>query len=166
MDLRKEFNQLIENEEGKGIGYWVLLRHFTNELSEFYDEITKEAIGGPKYKYNDHLIRVYSVESGYGMAMAADGITRVEPGDIPTEARIYYLKYNPNLVPKQGDIIYELGWRRKEKPVITFNVEEEDVSQGIVAPKTKNEVMKVLHRADIVEGELDYVQLFAEEHIL
>ena len=164
MDLKTEFDLLLENEEGFGVGKWVLLRHFTDEYSEYYDEITKEAVGGPKYKYKDNVLRAYTAESAFGMSMTADGITRVAPGDIPTQSKLYYFK--SDVIIKQFDQIYVLPWVKKEKPIVVFKQEEVNLEEGKIMPSTRCEVMKTVPLRIFEHGDIDYIKVYTEEHIL
>ncbi len=164
VNLRKEFNKLIEKQGGFGIGKWVLLRNFTDEYSEFWNDAYKESIGGPKYKYHDNLIRSFSLPSSFGMSMTEDGLTRIEPGDISTESFIYYVKNDVSL--KKEDIIFDLDCAGKDKPEVVYDLSDEDLSKGKVAPKRKAVVMKVVPFSSDTAGEIDFKKVFAEEHPL
>jgi hypothetical protein len=165
VNLTNEFNIFLDLEGDLGIGHWVLLRHFTDEISDYWDEFAKEAIGGPKYKYIDTLVRGYSAPAAFGMAMAADGKTRLVPGDIPTRSTVYYLK--SSVVVTEEDIIFELNWEKKEKPTQIVYVDSEvDLSRGIIAPVKKAEVLKVIRYSSDTAGLPDYLKLFTEEHMV
>jgi hypothetical protein len=165
VDLAREFNELINNEGGFGVGHWVLLRHFTSVINEdYYNEAYKEAIGGPKYEFVDIVIRAYSAPGAYGMALAADGKTRVEPVDIPTQSIIYYTQSDA-IIAKE-DLIFELDWNKKERPTVVYTVEEEDIDNWIVRPKRKAEVLKVVNYSSDTAGETEYRKIFTEEHSL
>jgi len=165
-NLKNEFNFLLEFEGGVGIAHWVLVRHYSKVINEeYWNDFTKEAVGGPKYLYNDSLIRAYSTPASFGMALAADGVTRVAPGDIPTDSRIYYVHSAVSI--ERGDVIYELNWDKKEEPEeIVYTLEEEDIPNGIVAMKEKSEVLKVLNYSSDTGGVDEYKKVLAEHHIL
>lgn len=161
--LTREFDILLELEGGLGIGHWVLLRHFTDVISDYWDEFAKEAIGGPKYEYIDTLVRGYSTPGAFGMAMAADGKTRLEPGDIPTRSTVYYFKSAVDIA--EEDIIFELNWEKMEKPTQVVYIDGEvDLSRGIVAPVKKAEVLKVIRYSSDTAGLPNYLKVFTEEH--
>ena len=165
IDLTKEFNTLLNLEGSSGIGHWVLLRHFTDELSDYWDDFAKESIGGPKYLYVDTLVRAYSAPASFGMAMTGDGKTRVEPGDIPTRSTVYYL--NSSIVVAEEDIIFELDWEKKERPVqVVYTEGEVDLSNGIVQPVKKAEILKVIKYSSDTGGYPNYLKLFTEEHMV
>ena len=107
MDLRKEIENMIENDDG-GCGHWILLRHFSDEHSEYWDESKKEAIGGPAFKYADIVMRSYS-SPAFSVARPPSkaGVQILEPGEILSDTIKYYFKYNVEV--KANDMIYELN---------------------------------------------------------
>ena len=165
IDLRDEFDELLQVEEGDGIGRWIVLRRYTKELTSYWNEAYKEAVGGPQYKFVDTVTRAYSEPGAFGLAMAADGRTRTEPADIPTESVIYYLHCHE--VVEKGDVIFELDWRRPEQPSgVAYGDEDADFNNGIVKPLRKAEVLKVINYASTTAGDLEFKKVFAEEHTL
>lgn len=52
MGFRENFNAMITNSRG-GIGKWIVVRHFSTTRSEYWNEQTKEAVGGPPFTYTD-----------------------------------------------------------------------------------------------------------------
>jgi hypothetical protein len=165
IDLKREFVHFLDVEGDFGIGRWVVLRHFTSELSDYWEEAAQEAIGGPKYNYVDTLVRAYSAPAAFGMAMTAEGKTRLEVGDMPTRSTVYYFK--SSVVVEEEDIIYEINWRKKEKPAeIVYKDEDEDLENGKVAPKKKAEILKVIDYSSDTAGAVEYIKVFAEEHMV
>ena len=165
IDMRDEFEELIEIEEGEGAGRWVLLRKFTGEVTENWKPEYREAVGGPKYKFVDLFIRAYSTPGAFGMAMAADGITRIEPADVPTQSIIYYVNSDVNIEKK--DLIFEINWRRFDQPSgVAYEPEDEDIENGIVRPLSKAEVLKIVDYASTTAGAVEYKKVFTEEHML
>lgn len=165
IDIKREFDHFLDFEGDYGIGHWILLRHFTNELSEYWEESAQEAIGGPKYNYIDTFVKGYSAPAAFGMSMTADGKTRLDVGDIPTRSLVYYFKNS--VVVSENDIIYELNWRKQEKPIeIVYEDENEDIVNGIVTPKKKAEVLKVIDYSSDTAGRVEYIKVFAEEHMV
>lgn len=162
IDLRREFNKLLKTEGGKGIGRWVLLRHYTDEYTEYWNEAYKEAVNGPKFKYVDTLYRSFSNPTGYGMSLTGDGSTRVEPADIPTEGNIFYFESDVKI--DKNDIIFDLGWRREELPIVVYDKKDENISEGKVAPKKKSEVLKVVPFSSDTAGAVEFQKVYAEEH--
>ena len=61
IDLRQELHDLLHGSHDIiPIGQWVIVRKYNlNEFSEFYNEVTKEGVGGPKYTYTDTLYKAY-----------------------------------------------------------------------------------------------------------
>lgn len=60
IDLRENLNALIYGDRyTKPQGYWAVVRIFRKyQLSSFWHEASKSAVGGPKYEYDDHLVRL------------------------------------------------------------------------------------------------------------
>ena len=165
IDMRNEFEELLEIEEGEGAGRWVLLRKFTDQVTENWKPEYREAVGGPKYKFIDLFIGAYSTPGAFGMAMAADGITRTEPADIPTQSVIFYVSSDVDIEKK--DLIFEINWRKFEQPSgVAYEDGQEDTANGIVKPTTKAEVLKVIDYASTTAGAIEYKKIFTEEHML
>jgi len=55
MSFSEDFNEMLEEDDG-GIGQWVVVRHFSNVHSQYWNEETKEAVGGPAYEYKDTVL--------------------------------------------------------------------------------------------------------------
>lgn len=165
IDMRDEFEELLEIEDGEGAGRWVLLRKFSKELTTNWKPEYREAVGGPKYKFVDLFVRAYSTPGAFGMAMAADGLTRVEPADIPTESVVYYVSSNVDIEKK--DLIFEINWREYDQPSgVAYEEGQEDLANGIVRPTHKAEVLKVVDYASTTAGGIEYKKVFTEEHSL
>ena len=162
MDLKHEFDDLMEVEGGCGISRWILWRHFLGEYTEYWEETYGEAVGGPKYKYVDRLIRAYSAPAGFGMAMTADGMTRMDAADIPTQSKAYFVASEYDIA--QGDSFYELDWRGKEMPEVVYTKDEVDYKTKKVMPVDKGEVLKVVPYGSDTAGRPEFIKVFVEEH--
>jgi len=89
--------------------HWILLRWYRiGEYSKYWDSRQKEAIGGPKWKYQDWPIRVTnSIGPNIPSSLRAS-MSRAEtiiPGKSETDYRVYLIErcYNPKI----GDHILE-----------------------------------------------------------
>lgn len=159
--MRSEFDNLLVAEEG--IARWLLLRSFTEEKSEYWNDITKEAIGGPAYTYSDSLVEGWSAPAVSGISRKREGVVVVDPADLDITSECFYLMYD--VLIKNNDEIYELDWEHAEKPTIVYKRNEEDLAQKKVCPKRKYRVQKVLNkRGD--EGRVEYVKAFCEREML
>lgn len=158
MDLSAELNKILDDS-----GKWVMLRHFTSTKSAYYDEVTKEGVGGPAFEYTDSVILTFASPSSFGMAMTADGLTTAPAGEFPTRSTIYFVKNDVTISEK--DIIYELDWIDPDEPTIVYDEDEADDLLEKVTPKKKAEVIKVVS-LNSENFQLDYKAVYAEEHHL
>jgi hypothetical protein len=92
IDLRREMDILMAE-----YGYYVILRHFDRSRhSSYWDDIAKEAVGGPAYEYTDYIARARKVVraslSGTG------GLEEPTPlGLITLPYIMFYVKWNAAL---------------------------------------------------------------------
>jgi len=84
-------------------GHWVVFRRFTiGTYSKYWDSKMETSIGGPKWVYNDYIIRVSFDESRkYDQTSGVGEI----PGYIREEERTYIMERC--MKPQFGDIIFE-----------------------------------------------------------
>lgn len=162
MNLREEFRSLLEDECG-GIARWLLLRMFTGEKSEYWNDITKEAIGGPEYMYSDVLIEGYSAPAVSGISRKREGVVVVDPAQLDITSEVFYLMYDVPI--KLNDEIYELNWEHKEKPTVVYERDQENLAEKKVCPKRKYRVQKAEpKRGD--EGRIEFVKVYCEREML
>ena len=155
MDIRTEFSLIMS--EFEGIARWVLLRKFTNEKSNYWNDITKEAIGGPKYTYNDSLVEGYSVPTFNGTVKKREGVVVTSPGDLDITSEIFYFKYDVPIAV--NDEIYDLDWEYAESPAVVYDKNDEDLANGKVCPKRKYSVKRVDNkRGDL--GRIEFKKVF------
>jgi hypothetical protein len=119
IDLRVEFkNILYGNGTMPPKGRWIIYRQSQlANRSEWWNEETKESIGGPPFEYYDYLIRARksSLTSG------ADEEVQEVIAKIDKPIVVFYLDYRMN--PKKED--YILTIKEKEGPTApsTFTVD-------------------------------------------
>jgi len=155
VDIRSEFSSIMSDFEG--IARWLLLRKFTDEKSPYWNDITKEAIGGPKYEYNDFLIEGYSIPAVSGTVSKREGVVVTSPGDLDITSEIFYLKHNVPVVV--DDEIYDLDWEHTERPTIVYDKSDENLADGKVCPKRKYSVKRVdPKRGDL--GRIEFKKVF------
>jgi hypothetical protein len=115
IDLRDELNILINGGIGAiPQGYWSIIRIFRiGQLSQYWKEETNEAVGGPKYLYDDHLMRIISMPGNLFSKIESikSGISEVI-GALKDDKDIYVfaIHYNPafSRPPMENDIIYHI----------------------------------------------------------
>ena len=114
VDLRYELESLFNGVDK--IGRWVVVRHYDKtQYSKYWNEVTKEAVGGPAYVYNDTIVETYSspnYSSIYTRTQA--GIQQYEQAVIDLNTVQYYFRYN--VVVDSDDEVYELDYYGKTEP--------------------------------------------------
>ena len=138
IDLRAELNELFNFDEG-GVGRWVMVRHFTDEHSEYWKPETQESVGGPAYKYVDSVVKTYSIYSQ--VPPRAKG-SHIEPfGYSIDELEKFFFEHN--VIIEENDEIFELEYVGVNKPTIIVGDVEEDIINGRVKPKERLKVRKI-----------------------
>ena len=157
MDIRTEFKKLIS--DGENIGRWVVIRHFSNEHSEFWKPETHEAVGGPAYKFTDTVIETYSA-SAYRLAARTEGIGVEQIGQVEGIYTKFFFEHN--VIIEKNDEIFDLDYYKSDKPTVVYNIEEEDINKKKIMPKERFKVKKVeRYRCD--EGRVEYVACYTYE---
>src|SRR6056297_1687489 len=121
-------------------GWWIILRSFDlSEYSRYWNKVSKEAIGGPAYKYNDIILKGRRVEhikgdteKPYSKQLVSDVFDSV-----------YYLL--GHVRPKKEDVIMEISPEvnqvptppRKVRPYELFDIEhaEPKIEKGLIVTK-------------------------------
>ena len=155
IDLRAELKELFQNDEG-GTARWVLIRHFTNEHSEFWKETTGESVGGPAFKFVDTLVEAYSTSS------RSDGMDLEKPMSFDDDTYRFFFEYD--IVIKDNDEIFELDYYKREKPTIVYKASDSSLKDGKVMPVERYKVKKTDNlRCD--EGRIEYKVAYADKTI-
>jgi len=131
INMRDELRRLIYGDmRTKPQGYWVVLRIMRiGSYSQYWNEDIQESIGGPKYLYDDILVRTISkpgtslssapiMKQGY--AMLQEGV-----GYEDTDSYVFAMEYEPRIgrLPNQEDILYEVAQhQRLQRPVPPLSV--------------------------------------------
>ena len=162
MDLRAELKSFIEIELG-GIGRWVLVRTFSDVKSQYWNEITKEAVGGLAYEFTDILHETYHTSVSEVGRAGKEGILSLDPGQFSMDTNVFYFFHD--VVINENDHIYDLGWEHKEKPTVVYKLSEEDYVNKKVAPKSKYTVTKVIPKYGD-HGRIEYKIVYGEKNII
>ena len=126
IDLREEMNIILYGSPyKKPLGHWVVLRHFDrSSTSKYFNDISKEGIGGPAHKFTDTLLKTRRV--GASTRSNTESVTKA--GDIFSDKLVYYFEYD--VVINNGDQIYELDVTDHSTKPTTYNfVEKYDVKR-------------------------------------
>lgn len=84
-------------------GHWICLRVYDrNKPTEFYNNITHEAVGGPPFEYIDKIIRTRRIPAH----SLSDDLVGTKAGVLKADEYLYYIEWSERF--KVGDDIYEL----------------------------------------------------------
>lgn len=105
IDMRKELHATLYGNFGrKPYGHWIVYRKFDqSEYSKYWDPVAKEAVGGPKYKWRDYLLRTrrYLWDFTFATNRGLESLTKssiIEPGDF-----LYYFEFIDGITALYGD---------------------------------------------------------------
>jgi hypothetical protein len=126
INLRKHVKALIKGDViTVAQGKWIVLRIFRiGQYSRYWNEERQEALGGPKWLYDDFLIQALVKPGSTVSATMRGGQAGVEYrldtiGIDDASMRIYSIECTPDLprLPLIGDRLYEeIEFQGKEKP--------------------------------------------------
>jgi hypothetical protein len=124
IDLRKELKALFDGDERTiSQARWIVLRMFRiGQYSKYWNPEKQEAIGGPKWKYDDFIVRsiVGPGSSLSGRASVKQSLDfDILSGEDMVTTFIYAIQYSSSFPrnPMPGDIIYEIDkYASIEKP--------------------------------------------------
>jgi hypothetical protein len=95
-------------ESGKA--HWVILRHFDKtRKSSYWNDDTKEAVGGPAWEYGDTPTLTYSAlrpPIGFGTEMSAN--IPLMMGKMDDIHVLYFFEHDVSI--DQDDVIFEVSW--------------------------------------------------------
>jgi len=111
IDLRAELKKLFEIDK---TAHWVILRQFDKtKPTEHLNPLTKEAVGGPAWEYDDQLILARR-SSGRQVFFPGSQESFTPPGLMDnTEFRFYLTS---DVTPYLEDVIYEIEYQGDKKP--------------------------------------------------
>jgi len=103
INLRDELHWILFGTGSKRpLGHWIAYRRFSTTHSQYWNEATKEGVGGPPFTYIDTPLKTRRVP----MQKKGDQLIPLKPGADIEDVYTYYFEYNVN--PKVGDSIFEL----------------------------------------------------------
>jgi hypothetical protein len=153
IDLRKVVDSFLEQ-----YGVWMLLRHYdTTTHSQYWDDETQEAVGGPAYAYTDHIVLSRKMIQSTGGVLGALEMS-MPTGLISVPYTNIYLKWDAvgEVLIDQVDEIFEFNWSLDRKPepsevlgkmVIKHNIL---MSQDLLGDLGRREYWKCICKADVV----------------
>ena len=115
IDMRAEMGILMHGGYGSvGQAYWGVIRIFRlNQKSPYWVEGTNEAINGPEYYYDDHIVKIISYPaSRFSLTDRIQGgldSVAVDFNDAK-DTFIFAIEYNTDFarVPTEKDLIYHI----------------------------------------------------------
>lgn len=119
MGFRENFNNMILRSRG-GIGQWVVVRHFDRtRKSKYWNEETKEAVGGPPYEYTD-TITVASKQTAFQTSRPSTsaGATVLEFSEAVLETYRYFLQSDVTI--EEDDEILDLDHSGQTTPTVDY----------------------------------------------
>ncbi len=125
INLREEVHGILYGTPTKNpLGHWVILRHYDRtSKSEYWNQYTKEGVGGPSYEYSDALIRTRRIPASKSSTESA-----IKIGNAFSDQFVYYLEYTVNV--SLGDQIYELDVTDHTNEPSTYSfVEKYDIKR-------------------------------------
>ena len=116
IDLREEFNAMLYGSlTKKPLGHWVVIRHFNLDTkSKYWNEYSKEGIGGPAHTWNDVILRTRRVPQPRANTESMEKV-----GDTFSDQFIYYFEYDTVL--QVGDQVFELDTQDHTNQPTTYS---------------------------------------------
>jgi len=117
IDYRDELRRLIDGDQRTiAQSFWIVVRIMRlGQYSQYWDSQRSEAIGGPKWLYDDHIVRAIKYPGGnLGRRPKIDegGGVIVETGRDDVNTSIFAIEWNPAFarLPAAGeDLLYEIA---------------------------------------------------------
>ena len=126
INLRNEINALIYGDARTlPQARWIVLRIMRiGDYSQYWNPSTNEAVGGPKWNYDDFIIRAIS-RPGASLSMGASRSLGTDKEDFLsgvdlTNKHVYAIAFSSELprVPMIGDVVYEIDkYASIERPI-------------------------------------------------
>jgi len=161
MSLKDEFEELVHGADK--VGHWMLLRHFTDEYSSYWNPETHEAVGGPARLYTDTPIEVYTASIAARSAIRTQGL-QLEEAAAFDEGHIKIFM-NADVPVAKTDEIFELDYAERTPPTIVYQATAEDAASGIVCPKERYKVQYILKYRE-TGGQVAYKVALVYETVL
>ena len=146
INLRAELKKLFEIDK---TAHWVILRQFDKtKKTKHWNELTKEAVGGPAWEYSDQLILARK-SSGRQVFFPGSQENFTSIGLMDASGYRFYL--TADITPHLDDVIYEIEYQGNKKPTI--------VNPPFVA---KWNITSIIPMRDQAYGRVEYWICFVE----
>lgn len=119
MSFRNNFNRMLEQSHGGGIGRWVLLRHYSTVRSQYWNDEAKEAVGGPPYEYTDTPI-IASKQTAFTASRPSQSVgidLLVQTGAL-LETYRYFMRSDVTI--KEDDELFDLDYVGIPTPTVDY----------------------------------------------
>lgn len=150
INLRAELKKLFEVDK---TAHWVILRQFDKtKPSKHWNPLTKEAVGGPAWEYEDKLI--LARKSSGRQVFFPGSQERFTPIGLMDDTG-YRFYFTADIVPHLEDVIYEIEYQGNKKPT--------NIDLPFVA---KWNVVAIIPMREQAYGRIEYWVCFveAEDH--
>jgi len=149
IDLRIEMNRILYGSFGKHpLGHWVIARVFSGkDKSVYFNEYSKEGVGGANHPFTDYLVRARRVPSRF----TRSSIQGEKVAELAQHKYVYYFEWD---VPLQdGDQILEMYLDDHTKKPDLTNMKYE----------YKFDVARV-HKFRLENGNVQYIEVLCKEN--
>ena len=124
IDYRRDLQPLFEGGQNAiGQAMWVVLRIMRlGEYSSYWNADRKEAIGGPKWKYDDYRARVIWIPGASIKSDDTGSSVVLNAGVENTDVRVYAVQFKDLIRPGnartlcQDDVLYEIDKSAGQQP--------------------------------------------------
>jgi hypothetical protein len=117
IDLRYEMDLLLRE-----FGYHIVIRHFDKtKRSKYWNQTTREAVGGPAWEYTDHVVRARKVLRQTEVDSPA-GLEMPHPAGLLSIPQVtFYVKWDSTLPYDicNEDLILEISWNSSRAPNVS-----------------------------------------------
>jgi len=118
MSFADNFKRMIENSRG-GTGQWIVVRHFSNTRSEFWNEKSQEAIGGPPNTYTDTIVlSAKRLAFEIGRPSSKTGLDVLQAVNSEIDSYKFFLDGNTEI--KADDEIFDLDASGQSTPIVDY----------------------------------------------
>lgn len=157
MTFSDNFTRMLEHSRG-GIGQWIIIRHFSNVRSEYWNEKAQESIGGPPNTYTDTVVlSSKQLTFDAGRPPSKTGLNVLQPVNAMEDSFRYFL--SPSVTISVDDEIFDLDASGDIIPTPDYT------KSGVGAPITDRFKVAIISTYRVGnKGEKTYIVAFAKRY--
>lgn len=106
MTFADNFKRLMERTKN-GMGQWVVIRHYTDIHSVYWNEEKQEAVGGAPFEFEDTVVLTMK-QTAFTPARPAPRVGVVHLESVETSMSTYRYFFAPGVTIKEDDEIFDL----------------------------------------------------------